>query len=43
MQVVNLQHQYHLLAESLTKTKTSLDDEDNFEIDDEPQTVYHLN
>jgi hypothetical protein len=29
MQVVNLQHQYHLLAESLTKTKTSLDDEDN--------------
>ena len=39
MQVVRLQYQHQLLAESLhyTKTKTNLDPEDDLEIDETPR------
>ena len=40
MQVVHLQHQHQLLAGSLTSTSTNLDQEEELEIDDTPQTVW---
>jgi len=39
MQVVRLQHQHQLLAESLTRTSTNLEPEDDLEIDDTPRTT----
>ena len=40
MQVVYLQYQHQLLAGSLTSTSTNLDQEEELEIDDTPQTVW---
>ena len=40
MEIVRLQHQYQLLAGSLTSTTTNLDTDEDIDIDDSPKGIW---